>query len=183
MTKKIAAMVLILLLGVSSAACTSQSPQELPQQPETQGQNEQGQKDQDQKDQGEQGAQEAIKALVASFGENIQQVPLLADEEGVKDAIKTHYTPYLTQDLLTAWIETPEIALGRTVSSPWPDRIEIDSISALSAGVYQVEGRLIEVTSEEKGTDQGAATRPIQLKVVEVEGTFKIDQVEVGDYQ
>jgi len=56
-------------------------------------------------------------------------------------------------------------------------------MTALFTGEYQVEGKLIEVTSEEKGTEKAAATRPITLKVVEIEGEFRIAQVELADYE
>ncbi|GEM_PF-5256855 len=49
------------------------------------------------------------------------------------------------------------------LSSPWPDRIEIQSIKKLPEQGYEVRGEIIEITSEEKVKGGFAAKQPITL--------------------
>src|SRR5690606_39249822 len=75
----------------------------------------------------------------------------------------------------------PAAAPGRLVSSPWPDRIEISAVVRLPDGAYEVEGRILEVTSVEQGTDDAAAVRPVLLGVRRYDDRWLIHRVELGD--
>lgn len=125
----------------------------------------------------------AVRSVVEAFGRQLQHVPLLAPEDQVRRAIEDHYAPYVTPDLLAGWQSDPGSAPGRAVSSPWPDRIEIESVVLMPDGAYRVDGRIIEITSVEQGTDEAAAIRPVTLVVRPVGDRWLIDQVTLGDYQ
>ncbi|HEY8488516.1 MAG TPA: hypothetical protein VIL38_05530 [Thermaerobacter sp.] len=129
------------------------------------------------------GDEAAVRSVVEAFGRQLQQVSLLAPEDEVRRSMEKHYAGYVAPELLAAWQADPLNAPGRTVSSPWPDRIEITSVKALPDGGYQVEGTLIEVTSVEQGTDEAAATRPITLVLRRFDGRWLITEVTLGDYE
>ncbi|HLS88140.1 MAG TPA: hypothetical protein VK008_00730 [Sphingobacteriaceae bacterium] len=124
-----------------------------------------------------------VREVVESFGSRLQQVSLLAPEDDVAEAMEEHYGPYVTEELLAFWQADPSSAPGREVSSPWPDRIEIDSVQRLGEDSYRVEGRIIEVTSEEQGTDEAAAVRPISLLVGRYDGDWLIESVTLGEVE
>lgn len=123
-----------------------------------------------------------VRSVVEAFGRQLQKVPLLAPEDILRETMKEQYSDYVTPELLAAWQADPANAPGRAVSSPWPDRIEIGAVERLTEDAYQVEGKIIEVTSVELGTDEAAATRPISLVVRWFDDRWLIDEVTVGDY-
>jgi len=77
----------------------------------------------------------------------------------------------------------PDKAPGRLVSSPWPDRIEIDSVVAQPDGSFLVTGSVIEITSTEVGTDQAAAEYPVEATVSSVDGNWRITNWVAGEYE
>ena len=114
-----------------------------------------------------------VRAVVTAFGGKLGQVSLLAPTAA--DDIRTQYAPYVSPALLEQWASDPSKAPGRTVSSPWPDRIEIDSVSAVSASQYSVSGRVIEVTSVEATNGGGAAYEiPVRITVQDGQGHWEI---------
>jgi hypothetical protein len=119
-----------------------------------------------------------VTNLVTDFGHNLQKVSLLAPEDIVKTSIQENYGDLISSNLLSKWQNDPQIAPGRLVSSPWPDRIEILSIEKLTNGTYDVKGEIIEVTSDEKI----AAKRPIKLVVKMINNRWLIDEVKVDAY-
>jgi hypothetical protein len=84
-----------------------------------------------------------VRTLVRDFGAKLQMVSLLAPPDVLEKSMREHYAPYVSNALLEQWIRDPASAPGRQVSSPWPDRIEIKSITP--DGV--VDGEILEVTS------------------------------------
>jgi bla regulator protein BlaR1 len=117
----------------------------------------------------------AARATVRDFGLQLKNVPLAAEEEVVQESIGGYYSPFVTKDLLTAWITDVELAPGRLTSSPWPDRIEIVDMTEQGAG-YVVRGDIVlmtsaEVTSEE---DDNAGTVPVIIQLVPVDGGWRI---------
>src|SRR5690606_30695861 len=123
----------------------------------------------------------AVRSVVEAFGRQPRQVTRLAPMDQARQALEDHNAPYVTEELLAAGRSDPRSAPGRTVSSPWPDRIEIESAALLPGGTYRVDGRVIEVTSGEHGRDEAAATRPITLILRLVDERWLIDQVTLGD--
>ncbi len=123
-----------------------------------------------------------IGRLVGEFGGKLQLVSLQAPKEVASKSIKENYGSYLSSTLLARWQNDPGQAIGRTVSSPWPERIEVLTTRKLSADTYEVKGEIIEVTSAEKANGGIAAKRPIALGVTRIDGRWLINSVTLGEY-
>lgn len=105
----------------------------------------------------------SIRALVTDFGTHLKNVSLLSTST-LSSQLQAEYGNYLSPDLLNAWQADPSLALGREVSSPWPDRIDVGSVTANGDGTYLVTGNIVEVTSTDTATS--SATRvPVTLTV------------------
>ncbi len=120
-----------------------------------------------------------VRSLVEDFGGKLQSVSLLAPEDILKESMEENYGQLVSQDLIEKWLEDPENAPGRLVSSPWPDRIEILAIDKLAEGKYGVEGEIVEITSNE---DEEGIGRPITLTVENIDGNWLISDVILGEY-
>lgn len=120
-------------------------------------------------------AEAEVTALVEAFGTHLQQVSLLAAD--ANEQILTQYAEFVAPELLEQWAASPETAPGRVTSSPWPERIEVNSVIPQGAG-YLVDALVVEVTSE------GESGRYAALFTVEqVEGQWMITAYTQGDYQ
>ena len=108
---------------------------------------------------------EVIKSLVIDFGKKMQMVPLASSPEIVQKAVKENYGPFVGGDLLAVWEHIPSTIPGRTASSPWPDRIEIDSVTQRLKHLYTVKGRVIEITSKEVASGGIASSYPVTIQV------------------
>lgn len=108
-------------------------------------------------------AESAVRELVAEFGGKLQRVSLLAPSDAVKESLQKEYGALVSPNLLARWQADPEHAPGRLTSSPWPDRIEVESVEAAPDGSYQVKGYVVEVTSVEKENGGAAARYPVTL--------------------
>ena len=109
-----------------------------------------------------------ISTLVTSFGGYEKSISLQADTELLKNDIQANYGQFVTSALLQEWRANPTHAPGRLTSSPWPDRIEIDSISPQGAG-YTVSGRIIMLASEGESSQV-----PVVLIVLRENDQWKI---------
>lgn len=109
-----------------------------------------------------------VSAVVTSLGAYEKSVSLQEEEELLKSDIQASYGQFVTDSLLQAWRADPKHAPGRLTSSPWPDRIEIDSISPQGAG-YIVSGRVIMMTS----TGESGQV-PVVTLLVRENGKWKI---------
>jgi hypothetical protein len=112
--------------------------------------------------------EEVITRLVEEFGQNLKHVSLL-DQAEVEESMRQHYGDYVVPELLEEWIRCPRNAPGRTVSSPWPDRIEVTRIRQVARNTYQVDGEIVEVTSTGE-----ADRRAVSLVVEKISGTWRI---------
>jgi len=88
-----------------------------------------------------------VTNLVESFGKTIVKVDKASPNEEIAKSVKENYRPFLWDKLLWDWTFSPEKALGRVCSSPWPDRIEILSIEKIDEYDVKVKGNVIWVTS------------------------------------
>lgn len=115
-----------------------------------------------------------LKGFVERFGKELRHVRL--DISDVTDRLRMVYSEYVSPELLASWIRDPSQAPGQVASSPWPDRIEIDSVSQSPSQTYEVTGRIIELTSWEL-THGGVANEiPIRITVERRQGQFRIIQ-------
>lgn len=122
---------------------------------------------------------EEVTKLVEEFGSKLQSVSLLSPKEELEKSMKENYGELVSEDLMNKWLNNPDDAPGRFVSSPWPDRIEIEGIKKLSDTEYEVEGNIIEITSSEK---DDPISRSITLTVKKIDIVWLIDDVILGEY-
>ena len=127
--------------------------------------------------------EEAVRNLVEEFGRRLALVSLQAPEDMVQQSLEEHYGDLVTPELLERWQSNPADAPGRVVSSPWPDRIEIATVEQRSETSYEVQGHIIEITSQEKAESGVAASRAVTLSVVKVGDRWLIDEVTLGEYE
>lgn len=106
------------------------------------------------------------RALIEAFGSELQKVSLTAPDAASQ--ISERYALYADASLLQVWAANPSSAPGRQTSSPYPDRIEIESVSPQGAG-YIVRGSIVEVTS----TGESGRT-PVVIQVVPEEHGYRI---------
>lgn len=163
--KKLLSLIFILLLSISLIGCTVSGSEKPAGEEITQTDEEQ-----------------AVSAVVGEFGKKLQTVSLLAPDDILKESIQESYGELVTSGLLENWLQEPQNAPGRTVSSPWPDRIEIESIEKISDDTYEVNGKVIEITSTEQENGGAAAKYPITLTVKSLDDSWLIDEIITGDY-
>ena len=116
---------------------------------------------------------EGVRDVVTWFGRQLQNVSLLGPDSIVKRQIRESYGPFTTQALMEKWLATPASAPGRATSSPWPDRIEIDSVRPEPDNKCAVVGRLIYVSSRDVPSESGAINEPVALELID-EGGWKV---------
>ncbi|MGE5426001.1 MAG: hypothetical protein ACM3PZ_02920 [Bacillota bacterium] len=119
----------------------------------------------------EQADSDQVRKTVEDFGKELKQVSLLAPDAGGQ--IMNHYREFVSTELLAQWQAKPELAPGRLVSSPVPDRIEIKSLMKQGSD-YKVEGEVVELTSDNKETRQ-----PISLTLTQISGHWLITSASI----
>ncbi|MGE5549017.1 MAG: hypothetical protein ACM3ZC_00605 [Bacteroidota bacterium] len=124
--------------------------------------------------------EDIVRKLVEDFGKKLQLVSLSASPEIAGQSIQENYSAFISPALLSKWLRDPQKAPGRMVSSPWPDRIEVSSLTKVAESLYKVSGNIVEITSVEKANGGSAATRPVILMVKKMNGRFLIDEVTAG---
>ncbi|NLX91109.1 MAG: hypothetical protein GXZ07_05905 [Firmicutes bacterium] len=124
----------------------------------------------------------AVTRLVKDFGGKLKDVSLLASAEELTASLEEHYGEFVTSALLESWQNDPQQAPGRVSSSPWPELIEVVSLEKSAEGVYEVQGKVIEMTSVEMTQGGIAAQRPITLTVEKSAGRWLISALTLGAY-
>ncbi len=117
--------------------------------------------------------EQAVRDLVARFGDKLKMVSLAAPEDQLAASIREHYGPFVSEDLLAAWEAGPSLAPGRFTSSPWPKEIKVLLVEHPDDS-YEVQGFVIEVTSVEEENGGIANQYPVALKVRERDGRWVI---------
>jgi hypothetical protein len=116
----------------------------------------------------------AVRDLVENFGKRLQDVSLLSPD--VVQEMQNQYAEFVSPALLETWTSDISSAPGRIVSSPWPDRIEITTLTKSGSDKYVITGFVIEVTSVEV-VNGGAASRiPVHLVVQKSQGDWLITE-------
>lgn len=108
-----------------------------------------------------------VRTTVAAFGNLLTTVNVAAPDAA--EDIRRAYGPYVSEELLARWMQDPESAPGRTTSSPWPDHIEVDSVTLVGSGTYAVSGRVLLATSA-----GSAGAIPVSITVKDLGGSFLI---------
>jgi hypothetical protein len=114
--------------------------------------------------------------VVEELGHRLRLVSLLAPESLVTRSLRDAYAPVVTPQLLASWQRLPRQAPGREVSSPWPARIVVSSISPDGAAC-RVAGEVVYVTSADSTTV--VDRRPVSLQVVRDSG-WRVSGYEQG---
>ncbi len=117
---------------------------------------------------------ETVADIVTLFGKKIANVPLGAPAtDTIAASIEENYAEFLDPILLNIWKMNPTMALGRKTSSPWPDRIDIGTMTKVGDDRYTVMGTIAEVTSAE-ATGDATVHRPVRIELQRQNGTWRI---------
>lgn len=104
-------------------------------------------------------------SLAERLGDRLASVSLLAPPDTVRRQLQREFAGLVTPELLSAWTADPSSAPGRSVSSPWPKRIEVLRTRRSNSSAYELTGDVVYVTSVD-AAQEGAATRErITMKV------------------
>lgn len=121
----------------------------------------------------------AVRAFVVAFGSKFKNVSILADDKSAQ--LATEYGPYVSSELLQRWQSNAESAPGRQTSSPWPERIDVVSVTPAGADIYTVEGNIIEMANTATPPEP-AAVQPVSLTVKKNGDSFVITSFAKGAY-
>jgi len=122
----------------------------------------------------------AIYQVVGEFGARLKDVGLSAPKQDIITAVDFNLKRLITNRLYQEFVQDTSKVPGRTVSSPWPERIEIDSVQKLDGTSYTVNGKIIGMTSVEMTQGGNAGRTLITLTLKKVNGTWLIDDVVGG---
>lgn len=112
-----------------------------------------------------------VRTTVAQFGNHLNSVSVLSPSAA--EDIQKAYAPFVSPELLAAWVANPMTAPGRISSSPWPDHIEVDTVTMSEDGTYEVLGRVMLKTST-----GDAGIIPVSLTVENRESGYVITRYE-----
>lgn len=115
------------------------------------------------------------RQLVEDFGRRLNRVSLLAPDTVRVREIRLAYEGLVTDELLDRWLDDPSSAPGRSTSSPWPERINVESVESMSGGGCQVSGATIWVTSAD------STRTPITL-ILQADEELRIAEVRAPDW-
>lgn len=115
---------------------------------------------------------QAVSALVAAFGSKLHSVSLLSPTAA--QDIQAQYSAYVSPDLINLWMSAPGSAPGTMTSSPWPDRIEVGSVTKSGPDSYSVEGNIAEITGVEANKGGVALRVPVHIVVTRQNGKWLI---------
>ncbi len=119
-----------------------------------------------------------ILLLVKGFGDTLKMVSITAPDDIAAKSIEEHYSDFVTPELLKMWQSDPKSAPGRTLSSPWPERIDVISIQANDDGTYTVSGEIVEVTIQ---NGDAAIKYPVTLEVLKQNNQWRISRMEIKE--
>ncbi len=120
----------------------------------------------------------AIRATVTEFGTKLKNVSLLAPN--ASSTLATEYGSYIAPELLAKWQQNPNLAIGRQTSSPWPESIDVVSVTPLSESTYTVEANVIEVTNA--SPREPAAVYPITITIQKIAEKWLVTSLSRGAY-
>ena len=124
-----------------------------------------------------------VTALVENFGSKMKDVSLSSPKNIIISEMKSAYSPFISKSLMDSWEQDPSEIIGRLTSSPWPEKIEIDSIEKLDKYKIDVKGKIVYVASGNGKLVETDKT-PIELTIRKVPQTkeFQIDRIRYGEY-
>ena len=100
--------------------------------------------------------EQVVRERAEAFSLQLKHVSLLSPAAGTE--ITQEYGAYVTPELLAQWQTAPATAPGRQTSSPYPDRLVVQSVTP-SGERYVVEGEIIlESSAGEAGRERVTLT-------------------------
>jgi hypothetical protein len=117
---------------------------------------------------------QAARAVVNAFGKHLRLVATLAPRAIAAAAIDQAYTDLVAPELLAAWKAHPETAPGKHVSSPSPERIDIGAIRAKGRQIFEVTGKVILLTAQERRDGGVFQANPVTITVARQHGKWLI---------
>ena len=115
-----------------------------------------------------------IRYVVENFGKRLQAVSL--QSPNASQEMKEQYSEFVSPALLETWMSDVSKAPGRIVSSPWPDRIEITTVTKEGSDKYVITGFVVEVTSMEVVSGGAAAKIPVRIVVQKSQARWTITE-------
>lgn len=116
-------------------------------------------------------AEIAARRLVEHFGRRLQGVYLSSPPPQIRQMIRQHYGALVSPSLLARWLQNPRRAPGRWTSSPWPDHIEVTSLTRAGHQGFVIQGHVVEMTST--GT---SARIPVCFVVQKLQNRWQITE-------
>ncbi len=119
-----------------------------------------------------------VRTVVNNFGDELRQVSLVATTASTTESMDRYYSYYIRPDLLSSWKTSPKTALGRQTILPWPDHIDIHSLTDNENGTFTVEAAIV-------GTSKGLASStppkeiPVRFTVSQGPDGWQISAYEV----
>lgn len=117
------------------------------------------------------------RQVVDDFGKKLKNVSLLAPKDQLENDAKTNYSGLVADELLNRWLKDTSKMPGRKVSSPWPEKIEVETMSFANEE-FDVQGAVIEMTSESVTQGREAGRYAIELKLKQINGKWQIVEVK-----
>jgi hypothetical protein len=108
----------------------------------------------------------------------LKLVSLLAPKGTVEQAMRQHYAAYVTPALLQRWIDSPESAPGRAVSSPWPELLDVRKVTQERDGRVALEADVVEVTNDERTTEHRV---PVRLEMEKTSDGWRVAEWQLRD--
>jgi hypothetical protein len=119
----------------------------------------------------------AIYQVVGEFGARLKDVDVVAPKQNIIWAVDFNLKRLITDRLYQEFVQDTSKIPGRNVSSPWPEQIAIVSLQKLDGKSYTVNGKIILMDSSSMTQGGNAGETPVTLTLVEVNGTWLIDDV------
>ncbi len=91
---------------------------------------------------------DGARRVVQQLGERMRLVSLLGHDTVAARALADAYAELVTPELLASWQAAPAAAPGRTVSNPWPARIQVHALQQVG-DECSVNGDIVYVTSSD----------------------------------
>ncbi len=121
----------------------------------------------------------AIRSRMQEFGTKFKSVSLLAPD--ATKQIADTYGPYASAELIAQWQKDPSLAPGKQTSSPWPERLDVVSVSPEGPDGYLVEANVIEMVNGPSGTEP-VGVYAVGMRVEKPADTWIITEFEKGVY-
>lgn len=125
-------------------------------------------------------ARAAAREVVLRFGRQMQKISVLAPADAVRPELSKVYGTLLSPELLATWRAHPEQVIGREGSSPWPQKIEIDSIDCAGPDTCRVTGKVDYITSNEVEHGGVFMRRGIKLALAHDDHGWRITSVHLA---